>query len=154
MRELDRTIGNRKESIRTTEIELEKAVEIIKNLKKEYEILNYLLEIELHEDFLNLKEEFKDIESKQRLKERLRKRVDSYGTKDEVYAELATVLNREERTLGAYHLSLKNYIYNDESSYDFLIYDKLKVDEANTINETIVRKKNGAVCYCTTSAVL
>lgn len=130
MRELDRTIGNRKESIRTTEIEIEKAREVINNLKKEYEILNYLLEIELHEDFLNLKEEFKEIESKQRLKERLRKRVDSYGTKDEVYAELATVLNREERTLGAYHLSLKNYIYNDEkfgSSYKEYISSRMVI---------------------------
>lgn len=42
------------------------------------------------------------------------------------------------------HKLWQDYIYNDESSYDFLIYDKLKVDEANTINETIVRKKNGA----------
>ena len=49
----------------------------------------------------------------------MRKRVDSYGTKDEVYAELATVLNREERTLGAYHLSLKNYIYKEYHSKMF-----------------------------------
>ncbi|MBZ4683324.1 MAG: hypothetical protein PWP46_490 [Fusobacteriaceae bacterium] len=98
--------------------------------EKLYDIQNYLLEIELKNDYLELNEEFNEIKDKKRLRDRLRKKLQNSIDKNDAFNELSLVLNQQNRKLLNYHLELKNYEYDYSKIYNEI--------ENNRVNRRVV----------------
>lgn len=112
VKELEKKVVVREERIKTVKIKIEDYKLADQKNEKTYKIYDYLLEIELKSDYLNLNEEFKEIEDKRRLRDRLRKRIELGVNKYDCLNELAVVLNNENRILSNYHLELRNFEYD------------------------------------------
>lgn len=119
LREIDRKISARLEKIRHLNEKIKDYELREKKNSETHDIYDYLLEVELRNDYTNLNEEFKEIKDKQRLRDRLRKRLGADEDRNDSFNELSQVLNQEARALTNYHLELKDYEYDHSKIHMF-----------------------------------